>query len=76
MKAFSIRNKLLEARPETFLRLGPFDFADLDICLRLVDRSEGGPNQVRGLPADIAIVFDVFHFLMFFCDRMNFQYKL
>jgi len=27
-------------------QLGPFDFADLDICLRLVDRSEGGPNQV------------------------------
>ncbi|CAK9035890.1 Hypothetical protein SCF082_LOCUS21496 [Durusdinium trenchii] len=27
-------------------QLGPFDFADLDVCLRLVDRSEGGPNQV------------------------------
>lgn len=27
-------------------QLGPFDFADLDICLRLVDRTEGGANQV------------------------------
>ena len=33
------------------LRLGAFDFADLDICLRLVDRSEGGANQVAKLNA-------------------------
>eukprot|EP00439_Symbiodinium_sp_Y106_P049190 s1874_g6.t1 len=27
-------------------QLGPFDFTDLDICLRLVDRAEDGVNQV------------------------------
>ena len=40
------------------LRLGPFDFADLDICLRLVDRTEGGANQV---PLPLSFYDDMIH---------------